>query len=409
MGMNDEETRFHTAIVANEMGRDDVGQELMDELAPVDKPGYPPAHFWIATRPDRQWNAKDLQVLKHHLTTATDKNAAPQIRIGAFLLLAKVFEMEKDYLKAADHYRAVAEAKPEVRIRSANLYALGGRSDMATIQLATAKRHFGEIVESEPDNVEARLQLATATFMLGAYDEAERILKESGDVRNNPRVSYALAGIYATMATRLEAAGDDQFNLRLFFLQRALDYHPRHPPAVRQVVELMPGDADDESSTVPATLNNAMADGRSTALVHLILATYAEIQQHAEKTRFHLEQAFSLNEQMLRAFKNLAILLANAKPPQRQRAVSLLTAAIDISPDPLIREARGQILTEMGQWERALPDLVSAVPALPDNPDLLSKLAETFDVLGKPKQAAKYRRRAKEAQEALSNDGSAAE
>ena len=111
------------------------------------------------------------------------------------------------------------------------------------------------------------------------------------------------------------------------------------------------------------------------------------------KAELHLEQALRLNPNTPEVLNNLAWVLANSKPPQLDRALVLVNAAVNALPDhPELRETRGQILARLQRWQDALPDLETALHDLGSRGNIHGSLATIYEHLGDEDMSAKHRK-----------------
>jgi predicted Zn-dependent protease len=89
--------------------------------------------------------------------------------------------------------------------------------------------------------------------------------------------------------------------------------------------------------------------------------------------------------------------LATTEPTDRDTALAMINAAIDVWPNPLrLRDTRGHILAKLGRWKEAFADLEAGLPALADKEPTYRALAETCEHLGMVELAAEYKRLAGE-------------
>ena len=420
LGLEDDETRFRTAVVAKELGRHQRAVRILRELAPDDRVGYPEAHFWAAR--DRSWNLddpEDVQILVHHLDAATKSRFA--VRVHA--VLAEIYERQgnqkpdeepeteeerqqleelrrKNYDQALYHLRYAVTANPDLRFQMARLYRLVENTDAAKQQLQIAERDYGRMVESNRGNVDARLRWAIACSMQGQYEKAENIIKEGLSLSRDPRLDIALADIYASLAALLEPEGDKELSQRLKLLQQALSYSPSRPHALYQLARLLPLEGDDEPGRT-SVLQDALADGKAAAVVHLILAVYDQDRDAWRSADLHLEQAYRLSSDMAEIVNNLATMLTNSDPPYHQLAYDLVTAACKIDTEDLrMRETRGQVLFDLGRWAEAIEDLEAARSEMEGDIELHDTLAQAYQQVGDTERAKEHRALAREARAA---------
>ena len=90
-----------------------------------------------------------------------------------------------------------------------------------------------------------------------------------------------------------------------------------------------------------ATLEAIFAGGKQPALVHLLLGIDSERQNRPEEAWHDFEQAFRNNSEMVVLANELARELATTEPTDRNTALAMINAAIDIWPNPVGFATRG--------------------------------------------------------------------
>ena len=176
-------------------------------------------------------------------------------------------------------------------------------------------------------------------------------------------------------------------------LQKALEYEPSNENALGRFAKFIRR-SGPEAETARTVLKDALANGDAPAIVHLILGTLAASEGHLDEAQLHLEQASQLTPKAPQLLNNLAWVVARAEPPDLERALSLINAALELSPNhPEIRETRGQILASMERWKDALIDLEYALGSLRGRPQLHATLARIYTQLGDEDMAALHRKR----------------
>ena len=393
MGVDDPETKFRAALVASELDRPQRTLQLMRELAPDTKEGYPKAHFWLAIEKS-VWQRSELDVLIHHLKIARKS----KFRVLANYELARAYSSTKQYDKALESLELALAFKPEARFDIVDLNRKLGETAEAQRQLEIAERMFRTNVQANPADIESRLWWAKAHSLQGRFADAEQVLNSGMNESQDPRLVSALAEVYAMTAHRLRTADDDyELSVLLGLLQRSLTYVPNNPIAINELVRLIP-----PAGERPGGLVDALADGNSAPVVHLILAACSLNQ---EKLQFHLEHSYSLNPKMSQVLNSLSVHLANLDEARRQRAFQLVNLAHGMQPKNLeVRATRGQILARMGRWEEASVDLEAAVAGFDGHVGLHTALAAVYEQLGKPEAAAQQLDRAARAGRANSQN-----
>ena len=125
----------------------------------------------------------------------------------AYLTLAQVFSYQQRFSDSTTVLTNALEVNPddtEARIRLG--YFLGAPQQMLVPDLSASKRQFERVLELEPNNLEAMLQLGLAEFRLGEADKAAKRFENI--IQNYRRHSgaYYYLGVYHLRHGNLEKA-----------------------------------------------------------------------------------------------------------------------------------------------------------------------------------------------------------
>jgi predicted Zn-dependent protease len=136
-----------------------------------------------------------------------------------------------------------------------------------------------------------------------------------------------------------------------------------------------------------------LAEGKSPAILHLMLGIDQWQQGNKAGGLQHVEQAYLASPQAPLIANNLAWMLANGGSPDLPRALELIESVLKREPkQPRFRNTRGYILAKLGRWQEAVADLEASLADLPDKSLCHSTLAEAYDHLGLPSLASDHRR-----------------
>jgi tetratricopeptide (TPR) repeat protein len=385
---------YGLALTAQALGEEERATLLMAELAPPGQPGYGEAHLWWARRllsnPNQTSEARDAA--ERHLLSALDGDL--EDREAAHGLLGEVYLNLGKLEKAEIHLLKAVSAKPQLRLRLAQLYALRGDRDRARSEGQLAVSFFRAWTQAELEQHQARLNWADADIFLEDYPAAVEVLREGLNATGNPLYRMALARVYVSWSDFLGHDPSVNPGEQLALLEKALQYDPNHLDVTMRLWALtrMRGEAAEKAR---ATLRTQLASGKASALTHLALGMDAWEQGKQDEALRHLEQAYQLAPQMGVVANNLAWVLANARPPDLPRALALSNSLLERWPEePMFRDTRGHIHVKMGHWKEALTDLEIALRGRPNDAGLHRALADTYRHLDMPEMAAEHERRA---------------
>jgi tetratricopeptide (TPR) repeat protein len=384
------DVRYRLAQLAQLRGEWTRAGDMMEQLAPTDSTGHPGAHFWVAKQQlatQQRFTEAQTDQLIHHLTAALH---LPTAAAEAHALLGQLYVARRDYDQAVEHFSAIVDAEPRWRLVLAKAHLAHGNRSRAHRELSKACEEFQKQVGADSDNVNARLALAEAWALQDNLDKAERILIDGLGGSDALRVRQALAAVYV-MRFDSEGLRQRDEGARLALLESALQYAPNHIDALLRLTTYLKHDGP-EREAAKERIEEALAEGKAPAIVHLVLGTNAAQEGNMALAKMHLEQAYRLEPQASVVLNNLAWVLARQDPPQYEEALMLASEALDRSPNNAeIRETRGQILARMERWSEALVDLELALGKMPDNAALHKTVAEAYSKLGNDSMAERHR------------------
>ena len=434
LGIDRPEVLYGLALSAEGLRQTDRAKVVMNALAPPkqpgldppDQPGYARAHFWQACRilsapaaPDSRDEAES------HLLRALDGELDD--REAAHALLGELYLEAKRYDEAEAHLTKAVKAKPQLRIRLAQLYALRGDKERARNEAQLAVSYFRARAKADLEDRRARLGWADATTFLEDFPGAVTILQEGLNVSDDPVYRAALGGVYFVWADAVSRDPSAKPGDELALVEQGLRYDPNDVGLLNKLLDAVRvggAKADQARESLQALL----AAGKAPASVHFALGLDALGRGKADEARLHFERANELAPQTPSIANNLAWVLATepadlpvlgastagllasplsqgpflaasalfpgrTEPADLPRALDLSNLAVQQAPnDSSFRDTRGRILMKMGRWKDALDDLEAALPANQDNADLHNALADVYEHVGDPDMAAKHRR-----------------
>jgi tetratricopeptide (TPR) repeat protein len=374
------------------IGEKDRASALLARIAPArGGNGYIPAHLWQARLLLSEVNKSTLlrrtarDHLQHVLAGDPDSLEARALLGGLSLEAGHRDESET-------HLARAAPSMPELSLSLARLYALRHEVERSRRHAGRAVTFFRARAESEPGNVAARLSWSQAELLREDFPAALSILQDGLRRQPDPRYTDALAAVYVAFSDfkgRNPAIGTAD---RLHHISEALRQNRQYVPALHRLLALT-RDQRPVGKSYRATLETIFTGGKQTALVHLLLGIEFERQGRSEEAWRDFEQAFRNNSEMVVLANELARELATTEPTDRNTALAMINAAIDVWPNPLgLRDTRGHILAKLGRWKEAFADLEAGLPALADKEPTYRTLAESSERLGMVELAAEYKR-----------------
>jgi tetratricopeptide (TPR) repeat protein len=239
-----------------------------------------------------------------------------------------------------------------------------------------------------------RLAWVEALVLLEDYPEAFDVLKQGWDKSADKTYLAPLGDVSSAWAQLIAQRKPNDLETRLDIVQQGLRYAPQNGNLVKQLVALTHD--GPKSDRARAALTKLLAEGKSTAVVHLALGNDAWQRGQKELARNHFTLSFESAPQMPEVANNIAMILAVGDQPDFSRALAIIQSVLEKFPEqPNFRETRGQILAKMGRWQEAVVDLEYALPKLVSTRPTHEALAEAYKALGSQSLAAEHLRLAK--------------
>lgn len=447
------EPKYGMAKTAEKQGHLGRAWRLMDAIAPLQRPGYVKAHFWIAENLMKNYGELGIELRKLNLETrvlaARQAEGQPgendgqlkqslqekqlklveieeqftttaealkqhleytvqqqQKNIIAHAYLAQIYldeiptaktkeDSQQLIEKAKSHLKVGNEYSPELRLRYAGLQVASGETDLGKEMARRAAADFKKATLRDQENVAMRIRWANSEALRNNEQQVIDILTDGFQKTKNRVFLQELARYFVQRALMIPKEEEQAFGKRLDYIQRALTVDSRNPSALRWLAVLATSEEGKDSEAAQKDLLDALASGHATAVVHMIVGTAAIKEKNYEVAKLHLRQALALNNRMPDVLNNLAWVLSIQQPPETQQALELLDNAVKILPqEPEIRETRGQLHAKLKNWEAALTDLEYALIYLKGRAKLHETLADCYENLGDKAMAKVHRQKA---------------
>ncbi len=430
------ENMFHMAETYELQRQGPAAAQIYDSLAPLDptKPGYGPAHFMVARRLlGSNPNPKQILEAENHLIQADQYSQVKNDRQEAFygaLARAALFDVLRDtnrpdeaemYLVKAVEY--LGDEEPQFRLKLSDWYWRTGKRDQAEDQV---NRAIVTLIKRSDENLndrESRLNLieclkfsgglkcARGDFKKGKEDFARAMAacQRGMAMTTDPalRQTYLSVMCYLFLAQFDGTLHDpnttyaDRFGL----LETAMGLRPNDVNLIERL-KVFVTKSGPERDKARDQLQKMIDEGKHLCLAHMILGTAAWDEGDFATAKFHWEKAFEQTDWSPLVANNLAWLLAfMSKPPDLERALMLVNAALSKQDYPQFHGTKGHILAAMGRNQEALPELLAAKPAYVHNPkegyQLFKRLAEVSGKLGMESEAKRYEKMAADAAKAI--------
>lgn len=406
-GKDEGEDRFYWAVSLAETGDVQRAESILDQLAPPrDKGvGTPIAHRYRAvaqiasiSRGEAVRDPRRLEEIRWHLENSGNGQAGDVDEPWA---LYYSFTGQLD--RALPYFLRAANSKPEYLLVAAGIQKerLNTVAQFQTLQ--RAQRVFSSLLARDPMNEFARSSLAKTLVELNEVDQAQRVLEVGVKLKPTKEMRRALASLLLERHKQAVVSGDG-FDKELGYLQGSLTLDPNNRASYEFLIGLRKragGDdlAEKESkSDRLKQLLDSIAKGESVALAHFALGNILWLDNRFDDAKFHLQQAYRLDDDFSIIANNLAWVLANQDPPNLDQAHQLVSSVVEREPDdPRFHDTLGMVLFRQENYADALLHLEKALDLSSDKRPVPRKpihqqLAVVYAKLGQPEMARVHTR-----------------
>jgi tetratricopeptide (TPR) repeat protein len=374
--------QYDWAMILAQTGEDEQAYALLEKIAPNDSMGFGPAHKLVAISIAQQVEiGKDralLEKLRHHLIASRD--LSPEIeQVWAAYYIAT--EQRDNAIASLDR---AAEKRPTFYITISKLYKQGGQNAEAANALKKAETAFRKTFKKDALEHQNRIAFASVLALLKKYDEAEDLLQQGVRVKPDKLIKHALSDFYAMrydLARRTQA--DPQ--IQMDYLTQAIEFDPDYSGVYSRMIQLFTEvrESPEQAKKIRSLFEEIVTGDQPTALAHFALSNILWIVDERDQAKFHLEQAYLLNNDFVIIINNLAWILAQEESPDLERALVLAETAVGRVPEsPRFRDTLGTVLVKLGRHKDAISELQLALRGVPDTAPVHEKLAFCYKSIG---------------------------
>jgi len=386
---------FDLALSLGGLGRDKDAVALLGTIAPHDRPGFLPAHLFIAQTLLAKTNVTlpEIGEAEQHLKQVVERD--PQ-SLEANELLGRVYVRLGQWELAEKYLREIVSAKPETALLLAAVLKAQGDTVGARSWAERAARFHREKVEAAKlDAPASRLAWADALAMVEDYPAAFVVLEAGWKQYENQAYLSPMGEVCALWVEALARTKPGDLASQITLIQRGLECAPQNETLLKRLIALSHLERP-EAEAARATLTRLLSAGKAPAILHFTLGIDGWQHGHAEEARKHFALAFDSASQLPVVANNMALILTVGDKPDLPRALAIIQSVLERFPNnPSFRETRGQILVRLRRWQEAVADLEFALPQLTATHTTHVALAEAYRGLGLRDLAAEHERLAK--------------
>lgn len=396
---NNKQARYYVASRMAQGSNPVQGRAMMLELAPPDasKPGYLPAHAWMAVDLFKRTLRKepvDLVAIGHHLKMASQwDRVTPSLLV---LYSRYLEEKERNYSTAISVMQKAANAEPKLQLALAELCVRGKNMTLAKEVANDLIRRLNEKLEKKQGTEEDRIAIAQSYLILGDTESAMQVLRNGlASDSNQARVRRALSDILRMKFRSTMRQTETGIEADLALLNSALMVDPANPKVGEEIAQLINADASYiRNDEILDRLRTQLADGNATAITHLLLANAYQVRGLSNKAISHWELCLAQNPNQVLALNNLSVALTRTETPQIERSIELIERALKIAGnDPELLDSHGTILLAANRPHEAIAAMEKAIAVDPERISTREKLVAAYEKVELPDLAAKQRER----------------
>ncbi len=379
---SDTRSRYLVALQIASRGRRGQARQLMRQLAPERSSGFAPAHAWLAIDQILQGpidnNAK-ISLINDLEVAVTWQGTGAKLRE----VFANLLESEGRIGEAIKVLQATSETDASVLVRLVEVAKKHGRKQPATDASSKAKLIFSRKINDQSATVMDYISLARLWVIEQNPDEAINQtamgLRKYPDDANLKRVLSECFRVKYLAAVR-ERPSNSQANM--VYLDEALKADPSNPAVSEEVAKLM-AEGGEVSPSLKFALEQQLADGKSTTMTHLMLATQWLKKGDLAKAIPHLEVANRKSPNAPVILNNLALAMARVSPENLPMAKELIDRGLKFSgPHAELFDSQGEIRMAAGDFVGAVESLEASIGLDGNRLSTRKRLIEAYEKAG---------------------------
>jgi len=406
--------RYLLAKHASESGNRGKAMSIINELAPLDAPGYPQAHMVLANRYYRMPAASrikqtgNLEIALKHVDHAL---AGDKEDLSAKSLKAGILAKLQRYEAAYEVYDDLFETSPSYVSQLVAINEKMGREERNQSVYEKALARFQLLADMESTQsdsrqwVEIEKGIATTLQKLDRYEEAEsRLEKKINLLAEDPErgarrvfLERLLSDTYIAWTDKVAGSRfPAQESLPASIQEKVLDLnikayrnHPKNTRALQSITWLSLS-SNVEIATRAKSVYDPNADTDAPAAVLNQLANHAMIKEEVSEAIRYYERAREKTPRNPMVLNNLAYAYLAGSEDERnaERSLQLIDEAIHHLPanmDPIGKAAyhhtKGTALKQMKRVHEALVEFERSLKSRPRHADTLRAVIDCYQKL----------------------------
>ena len=372
-----ERSQFVIGVTMAQRGATGQAQKMLSKIAPDNRPGYSPAHAWIAQNLLRQPITDDnVRLVVHHVAEAVKWDRVPEsiLLMGSELLL-----------RLGDRGGCLNLLKQAAAVNPANNLFLLQRSRQLQNKLlaeqaaAQAETYFRGLLERDPNNLKARLGLVQTLAENAKLTDAEQVIRIGMQIEPAPELTRGLSEVFRLRyLTSLKQDGET-WTGDLQMLDASMRTDPTNPMVGEEIAKLARLNGKSPGDELIKKLQQFLAEGKATAATHAWIAELYLIRKSYSQALPHLEQVVTRLPNSPQYLNNLAYVIDEIAPERRQEALTFALRAVQFDPSSAdYYDTLAKVLVGLDRRTEAIAALESAIERQPKRKDLHEGIAALY-------------------------------
>ncbi len=401
-------SRFVIAVTMAQRGATSQADKMLSKIAPANRPGYAPAHAWIAQNMlQRPITAENVRLVTHHVKEAVkwDRVPEPLLLVGSELL----FSLQ-------DRDGCLSLLKKATEVNPANALFLAKRSDefqnkvLAANSFAQADAHFRQKLEQDASDLKSRMGLVQSLFaqclntekpdsetVTLNLAEAEQVIRAGMQLQTSPELTRGLSEVFRLRyRSSLKQIGDS-WSGDLQMLDTAMRTDPSNPKVVEEIAYLARVNGKSPGDELIKKLQQFLAEGKATVVTHAWISELYLLQRNYKQALPYLEQVVSRSPTSAQFLNNLAYVLDEIAPERREEALLLAKRAVQLGAAQLepstadYYDTLAKVLVGLNRRTEAITALESAIELQPGRKDFHQGVVSLYEAAGNQQMAEQHR------------------
>ena len=390
-----ERSQFVIAVTMAQRGAIGQSLKMLAKIAPDDRPGFPPAHAWIASNMLRQpIEQAAVPILFHHMNEAVKWDRVPEqillVNGNRLLQAGKTKE-------GIELFKRAAEVNPNNYLL---LLQTAGQLENPLLAEEASKRGeaiFRSELEKAPFDLMKRLTLVQFLAVSKRLDEAEAVIQAGLDQASSPELTRGLSEVYRLRFLQTMKQEGENWTGDLQLLDQALRIDPANPMIAEEIAKLAKLNKASPGDELIKTLQQFLAEGKATAATHAWIAELHLERKNFKKALPHLEQVVTRLPNAAQYLNNLAYILVDIAPDRLDEALGLAERAVKIeSSTPNSAKAAdyfdtlSRVLAAKNRTTEAITALESAIERAPMRIEFHEDVAKLYLATGNTAMAEQH-------------------